>query len=184
MGRSRGALPGVRSLLRKHPDEVPTLPPPAQRGLRTWEGGSRQQKSRSLDAGSPWQAGGATGECPHVARIQGPEELPHPLATCPAECQARSGEQIQGTQTVRPHSDPQPRTCTRWAVGDQLPTSQKARKAGNPQRRGTRGRRWPPKGRHLSHINTPGVTRKWGSAPRAVLEVGRGRRCVRGRAAY
>lgn len=136
MGRSRGALPGVRSLLRKHPDEVPTLPPPAQRGLSTWEGGSGQQKSRSLEAGRPRQAGGATGECPHVARIQGPEEPPHPLPTRPAGCQARSGEQIQGTQTVQPHSDPRPRTCTHWTVGDQLPTPQKARKAGNPQRQG------------------------------------------------
>lgn len=44
-----------------------------------------------------------------------------------------------------------------------------SQKAGNAQRRGSRRRRQPPKGRHLSHVNTPRVTRKWGSAPRAVL---------------
>lgn len=49
-----------------------------------------------------------------------------------------------------------------------------SQKAGNAQRRGSRRRRRPPKGRHLSHVNTPRVTRKWGSAPRAVLEAGRG----------
>ena len=61
-----------------------------------------------------------------MAKIQGPEE-PLPGGSCVRFLLAlrgvrpRDGEQIWGMQTIQPHSDPRPRTCTHWTVGDQLP---------------------------------------------------------------
>ena len=74
MGKGRGTLPGARSLLQKHPDEVPTLPPAGRRGLSAWEGSSGQQRAGA------WRQG-ACGRSPHKARIQGPEE-PLPGGSC------------------------------------------------------------------------------------------------------
>lgn len=100
--------------------------------------GQRAAKSRSLEAGSPWEAS------PH-GWDPGPRGasawwLPRPLPTRPAGCQARTGEHIQGTQTVRPYSDPRPRS---WETSFLLPRRQETpndrgqEERGGPQREDT-----------------------------------------------